>query len=695
MEAERAFAREIVRICLAGLAEAGTPTPVLDGVAWTRPRSGLWRGGRNTLAAAGPGKAREKPGKIGKPVKPGEPGPTGGAGETEGTGSRTARPDTLCLAPYPAPSGAREAPPCPSPDEFKRRLGEAEGPAGPGTGSQETLAARSELGGTLRDTGDARLEKEALWLLREASPGLDASSGSRDPSPLAAKARRARRLLGINGPAAAIPRFGPEIPQADLSFAADLLRGGQLAEAFRAPERRRSPGHAARELAVAARLIRARILIGLVRPQDAACGDEPAIDAERLPEPPGEARHLADAAACFRQDGDRPEEMNPLRHSLMLRRLFPGGIHPETAASLSLAGEFAAGSSFGEGLPFLALALETLSDAGETFGPDRAEPTMRLGHMLSRSGEWERGTAIFRKAQDWAAGARGRADPLAYAARLELTDALLGSGDLAGATEASRPDWMAMKDSLPEDAPAESREALAAEERLFSEGVEADCGGPEALDGSCPPRGRNGDPDYADLPWDDEEWEWDSGDEDRGDWSRDRDGEDRDRGDWRLDRDGGGLARSDEDQGRDGGDRDRDGGGIHGKEADRHWDGGEGDWRPPAARRDGSDWTPGRRPSPRRGAPPATSAGQGHIRDHGETGGSDGERDGPFFPPCAAFFASVELTLLVAVPACAATKMPGGGSRSGKRPPWWATAGKKVKPRPPASRNPKPKSSLP
>jgi tetratricopeptide (TPR) repeat protein len=358
----------------------------------------------------------------------------GGSTEKAADGTPRARlPASLSESVYPRVPSALGLP-WHTPDYLRRRLADEEGPDGPGPGSRGALAARSELGESLYDTGDRALEKEALELLKEASVGLDACVGPSDAESVLAKERWARRLAGIFGAGRFLSRGGAGPGPGKIRQAAGLLReAASQAMGVSEGEDRAWPGRAGPELHVRARLTLARATSQANTPP--GFSEALAVEEEfeglvgTFQSDAAWALFLAEKAECLSDVRIYDWARKLYQYALGFRREPLGWRHPETATSLARAGDLTERlEGAADAVPFWALALESLAEAGEEFAPDRAELALRLGRELMAEGEVAPALLLLEPALAWATEARGHRDRLAFALFSHLSGALLASG---------------------------------------------------------------------------------------------------------------------------------------------------------------------------------------------------------------------------------------------------------------------------
>jgi hypothetical protein len=269
----------------------------------------------------------------------------------------------------------------PSSGELRAMLDAAEGPGGPGPGSREALVLRSLLGAEIWDTGDWSRTNEALELLKEASRGLDELAGESDPDSLDARERRARRLGGLYGHAAVIPRR-PAVPTPNNVIEAEKL--------FRSLEELAPAGPKGESLRLRAAFFAAGISpweepstkdqLRMLKALDSYASSF--LEEERSPGLEM-ARRDFDLAELLRRSAIDLNGTRFAMNSLSYRRNLLGCHHPETAASLARMGD----ALFSDDSPekacaYWALALEALEGQGERCETFRADIETRIGIHL-------------------------------------------------------------------------------------------------------------------------------------------------------------------------------------------------------------------------------------------------------------------------------------------------------------------------
>jgi tetratricopeptide (TPR) repeat protein len=286
----------------------------------------------------------------------------------------------------------------PSSGALRAMLDAAEGPSGPGPGSRKALVLRSLLGAEIWDTGDWSRAGEALELLREASGGLDELAGKRDLDSLDARERRARRLGGLYGHAAVIPRY-PKVPPASHVREAEKL--------FRSLEELAPAGRKGDSLRLRASMFANGLLAQYTEGKE---GRQMvlmflAISSGLLTEEAGcspdmeTARRDFDVAELLMRTGtDRM--VSPFRmNSLASRRNLLGSRHPELAASFARAGD----SLYSEKNPekacsYWALALEALEGQGDRCETFRADIETRIAVHIHAKGHPEMAAPLLDRA---------------------------------------------------------------------------------------------------------------------------------------------------------------------------------------------------------------------------------------------------------------------------------------------------------
>ncbi|MDR1312501.1 MAG: hypothetical protein LBQ12_02115, partial [Deltaproteobacteria bacterium] len=317
-----------------------------------------------------------------------------------------------------------------TPDAFRLRLAEEEGPAGAGPGSREALALRSLLGAELCDSADPACWEEGLALLREASEGLDALRGPGCPDALDAKLAWARCLAALPGPGRIPWKITLSPPRKRLRAAEALLREA-VSAADGLPDPPRLRFRTAARLKLAAVLVALEDRKGGVAEAEAAAAEGGETD-ERAA-----ALRAFETAECFRKGGNPRGAREFHRDALAARRENLGWRHPETAQSLAFSGDLEAQLQGDRaGMAFWALALEALEGGGELFERERAVLELRLGRALLDNGFSEAARPILEKTLGRAVALAGETDWLSLESLLSLSYARLFSG-LAGPAEES------------------------------------------------------------------------------------------------------------------------------------------------------------------------------------------------------------------------------------------------------------------
>jgi hypothetical protein len=413
---------------LAGLRDAGTALPVSSGIMEAPGTDASWRAAPDTAGQAWETHGRAAPDTAGQAVKTdgraapdtaGQAGETdrraapataGQAGETRGQRKARIAETAFAEATLAKCLGHRVSPPndlkpphpvktlgaavysgryVPEGDsdiylsigQLRERLSLAECPDGPGPGSREALVLRSTLGRELSDSGGRGTYAESLALLKEASAGLDALAGARDPDSLAAKERLARRLFGLAGPARIVPgRFDmPTTGETRLSLKLfreleTLAPAGRWGDCLR---RRAGLGAFLAEFALSDRPGSGNAESHMSQIRSWLHPSEPpGLDAEL-------ARDAFDLGEIMLRHGRTREGLLFHVRALDLRRLLLGFRHPETASSLVRSGDLLCSGEMEDlGCHDWAVALEALETRGVRYERFRADLEFRIGRTF-------------------------------------------------------------------------------------------------------------------------------------------------------------------------------------------------------------------------------------------------------------------------------------------------------------------------
>jgi tetratricopeptide (TPR) repeat protein len=315
----------------------------------------------------------------------------------DGPLSATARSFYGAMFPGSSPEAGKGC--LPSTGDLRARLDAAEGPGGPGPGSREALVLRSLLGAEIWDTGDWSRAGEALELLKEASRGLDLLAGKRDPDSLDARERRARRLGGLYGHAAVIPRIPKVPPASHVRKAEKLFRNleelapsGRKGDSLRFRAACCANGMAARDIGSEGGQQKVQKFLAVYRnmlTEEAGCPHE--LETAR--------RDFDVAEFLMHPESDYHMVIPFVMNSLTSRRRLLGGRHPETAASLARTGDVLFSADDPErACSFWALALEALEGQGDRCEIFRADIETRIAVHLHSVGNLENVTQLLVRA---------------------------------------------------------------------------------------------------------------------------------------------------------------------------------------------------------------------------------------------------------------------------------------------------------
>ncbi|MDR1037275.1 MAG: tetratricopeptide repeat protein [Deltaproteobacteria bacterium] len=285
---------------------------------------------------------------------------------------------------FPGNTSAAKLCYCPSSEELRAALEEAEGPGGPGPKSRQAFVAKSLLGAELWDTGGRGASPEARGLMKKALNGLERLAGNRDPDSLAAKERLARSIAGFHGYWRILP----------------------LGVAYPSPEDRREALRLFRSIKILAPQTFDRYSIRgrAFEAESALLADDPRhagniflgsignLIAAIMPSQ-SELQHLWSARDTYDSceflliAGKTGNLLETHTISLVKRRDLLGARHPETACSLARVGDFQYPLSAELACSSWALALESLEGSGGRADLYRADLEMRIGRVLLFCGD--------------------------------------------------------------------------------------------------------------------------------------------------------------------------------------------------------------------------------------------------------------------------------------------------------------------